>query len=198
MLIELFGYLGSVLVVVSMLMSSVIKLRVINTIGSTVSGTYALIIGSFPLALMNGCLIIINVYNLYKLLKYENHYDLVEGAEGDAFLNYVMNHYKEDIKVYFPEFKLGETKFDVAYIICRDTVPAGVSLGRMTDKTTMEIVLDYSTPTYRDCSVGAYLYTALQKKGIKKVSYKGKEERHIPYLHKMGFVQADGEYIKNL
>ena len=149
MLIELFGYLGSVLVVVSMLMSSVIKLRVINTIGSTVSGTYALIIGSFPLALMNGCLIIINVYNLYKLLKYENHYDLVEGAEGDAFLNYVMNHYKEDIKVYFPEFRLGETKFDVAYIICRDTVPAGESLGRMTDKTTMEIVLDYSTPTYR-------------------------------------------------
>ena len=60
--IELFGYLGSFLVVVSMLMSSVIKLRIINIIGSTISGTYALIIGSFPLALMNICLIIINAY----------------------------------------------------------------------------------------------------------------------------------------
>ena len=65
--LELFGYLGSFLVVISMLMSSVIKLRVINITGSIISGTYALIIGSFPLALMNICLIIINVYNVYKL-----------------------------------------------------------------------------------------------------------------------------------
>ena len=34
MIIELIGYLGSILVVVSMLMSSVIKLRVINMAGS--------------------------------------------------------------------------------------------------------------------------------------------------------------------
>ncbi len=71
MLIELFGYLGSVMVVVSMLMSSVVKLRVINTIGSVISGTYALIIGSFPLALMNICLVVINLYNLRKLRKTE-------------------------------------------------------------------------------------------------------------------------------
>ena len=67
--LELFGYLGSFLVVISMLMSSVIKLRVINITGSIISGTYALIIGSFPLALMNICLIIINVYNILKLKK---------------------------------------------------------------------------------------------------------------------------------
>ena len=42
LLVELFGYLGSVLVVVSMLMASVVKLRVINTFGSVISGTYAL------------------------------------------------------------------------------------------------------------------------------------------------------------
>ena len=61
-MIELFGYLGSTLVVCSMLMASVVKLRVINMIGSVISGIYALIIGSFPLALMNFCLIIINFY----------------------------------------------------------------------------------------------------------------------------------------
>ena len=68
-IIEIAGYVGSTLVVVSMLMSSVVKLRVINTIGSVISATYALIIHSYPLALMNICLIIINVYNLMKLLK---------------------------------------------------------------------------------------------------------------------------------
>ena len=44
LLIELFGYLGSALVVVSMLMSSVVRLRVINTIGSVIFAIYALII----------------------------------------------------------------------------------------------------------------------------------------------------------
>lgn len=67
--IEVLGYIGSAMVVISMLMTSVVKLRIINGIGSILSGTYALIVGSFPLALMNVCLIVINIYNLHMLLK---------------------------------------------------------------------------------------------------------------------------------
>ena len=99
-IIEMAGYLGSVLVVVSMLMSSVIKLRIINTTGSTVSAIYALIIHSYPLALMNICLVIINIYNLAKLLKTENHYNLVQAKTDDTFLEYFLNYYKNDIKKY--------------------------------------------------------------------------------------------------
>lgn len=197
MLIEIFGYIGSTLVVVSMLMSSVVKLRVINTIGSVVSGTYALIIGSFPLALMNICLVIINVYNLYKLLKSDAQYELVNGKADDTFLTYLLKHYKEDIKAYFPEYS-SKARYDVAYIICTDANPAGMFLGRTTEKGTVEIVLDYSTPTYRDCSVGKYLYAQMASNGIKKLVYKGKSEKHISYLQKMGFVSENGAYVKKL
>ena len=76
MLIEIFGYIGSALVVISMLMSSVVKLRLINVVGSIISGTYAIIVGALPLVLMNACLIIINVINLYKLLKTEQKYPM--------------------------------------------------------------------------------------------------------------------------
>ena len=69
MLLEIMGYIGSTLVVVSMLMSSIVKLRVINTIGSIISVIYALLCGALPLALMNLCLIIINIYNLILLFK---------------------------------------------------------------------------------------------------------------------------------
>lgn len=65
--IELIGYLGSFLVVVSMLMTSITKLRVVNMTGSVISIIYALVIGSFPIALMNICLLIINTYNIIKL-----------------------------------------------------------------------------------------------------------------------------------
>ena len=69
MMIEIFGYIGSALVVVSMLMSSIVKLRIINTVGSVISGIYAVICGAIPLAVMNICLITINIYGLVKLLK---------------------------------------------------------------------------------------------------------------------------------
>jgi len=54
---------------VSMFMSSVVKLRIINTAGSVISGIYALISGAFPLFVMNICIIVINIYNLIKLMK---------------------------------------------------------------------------------------------------------------------------------
>ena len=46
LLLELIGYLGSLLVIVSMLMTSVVKLRGINTIGSVIFCAYALAIHS--------------------------------------------------------------------------------------------------------------------------------------------------------
>ena len=85
-IIEVTGYMGSFLVVLSMLMSSIVKLRMINTVGCCISATYALIIHSYPLALMNICLIIINVYNLMKLLKTKQQYDLISVSTDDGFL----------------------------------------------------------------------------------------------------------------
>ena len=105
-MIELIGYLGSALVVASMLMSSVVKLRVINTIGSGVFTAYALMIHSYPTALMNAALIAINVYNLIKLNRRDQSYDLVEGAWGEGILRYLLDYYREDIQTYFPDFQL--------------------------------------------------------------------------------------------
>ena len=78
MFIEIFGYIGTILVVVSMLMSSMVKLRIVSTVGSTVSGIYALINGALPLVLMNGVIVIINIYNLIKISKTKQENDLVE------------------------------------------------------------------------------------------------------------------------
>ena len=60
-LIECIGYLGSALVLVAFLMSSVVKLRVVNTVGSLIFAAYALIIRSYPTAIMNFCLVVINL-----------------------------------------------------------------------------------------------------------------------------------------
>lgn len=197
-IIELAGYLGSTLVVISMLMSSVIKLRVINTIGSCISATYALIIHSYPLALMNICLIIINCYNLAKLLKSEQQFDLIPANTDDAFLAYFIGSYKEDIIKYFPKNSLDASSCDTAYIVCCNAAPAGLLLGNISENGVLDITADYTTPTYRDCSVGKYLYSKLPEHGIRKLVYSGSCEHHKNYLLKMGFVYTHGVYEKTL
>lgn len=197
-MIELIGYLGSALVVVSMLMSSVVKLRVINTIGSGIFAAYALMIHSYPTALMNGFLIGINIYNLLKLTRKDRSYDLVEGAAGEGLLRYLLDYYREDIRLYFPDFS-ADSGANRVYLICCNGNPAGVLLGTDDGQGTLQVLLDYSTPTYRDCSIGAYLYSKLPAKGIHTLIFAGQEtQAHAAYLTKMGFVKENGVYRKSL
>ena len=86
MLIEMIGYLGSVLVLISFLMSSVVKLRVINAVGSLVFAGYALIIHSYPTALMNFCLVGINIYYLVRLGHPDRQYTLTQEQRDGGML----------------------------------------------------------------------------------------------------------------
>lgn len=196
MMIEVFGYIGSALVVISMLMSSIVKLRVINTVGSVISGTYAVICGAIPLALMNACLIAINIYGLVKLLKIKQAYDLVTGEADEALVSYFLNRYEDDIRSYFPEFEHTRAGGNRAYIVCCDGNPAGLLLGRE-NNGVLDILIDYSTPVYRDCSVGAYLYSHMDSGSIHTLRFSEKASAaHISYMKKMGFVQENGAYVK--
>lgn len=199
-MIEIFGYIGSTLVVVSMLMSSVVRLRIINTAGSIVSATYALIIRSYPLALMNICLIIINIYQLIRLNNTEKHYSLIEGSGTDSYLAYLLKYYGEDIKKFFPDFSFQDFSDGMhkVFVVCCDNEVAGLLIGTQKG-SELEIALDYSTPVYRDCSVGAYIYNRLHKYGIAALSCESHNQMHINYMEKMGFGKdSTGRFFKKL
>ena len=195
--IELIGYLGSILVLVSMLMSSVIKLRIINTVGSIIFTFYAFAIQTYPTAILNVILVGVNIYNIIKLLKSTKLYDLVEVKAEDSFAGYFLEHYKDDIAVYFPEFKNDPELYDFANIVCCNADPAGILLGKKNGEE-IEISLDYTTPMYRDCSVGKFLYEKLEEQGIKKLVYKSADKKHEEYLKKMGFSKTEEGYIKEI
>ena len=197
LLIELFGYLGSVLVVISMLMTSVMKLRIINTIGSTIFATYALIIHSYPTALMNFCLVLINLYNMRKLSVNGQTYTTVELKPDDAFLQFFISHYREDILKYFPDFTGADSADRVFLTLCGDS-PAGVSIGHYAGGTAMHLSLDYSTPMYRDCSVASHLYQDLKNMGIQELIGDRNVKEHTEYLKKMGYRDDGGVFRKTL
>lgn len=198
MLIEMVGYLGSLLVLVSFLMSSVVKLRVVNSIGALIFAVYALIIRSYPTALMNFCLIGINLYYLMRLTRSSHRYSAVEGRLDDPFVQHFLEFYREDIQSYFPGTDPKAEGINAVYLVCHDAVLAGVLLGRRREEGVLEIYLDYTAPEYRDCSVGAFLYEQLSRQGIRKLTFLREARKHVGYLKKMGFVKAGPGYEKKL
>lgn len=197
MIVESIGYLGSALVLISFLMPSVVRLRVINSVGSTIFTVYALIIHSYPTAVMNFCLVLVNLYYLRQLGNKEKHYELLSVAKEDRFLLYLLKSYQKDIKSCFPGLDVDWAKINQAYIICCGQSPAGILLGKE-QGGVFDIALDYSLPAYRDCSVGQYLVSKLAQNGIRKLLYSGPDEHHTAYLAKLGFKKKDGVYQKNL
>lgn len=195
-LIEAVGYLGSLLVLVSMLMTSVFKLRVINTIGSCIFTVYALIIHSYPTALMNFCLVLINLHFLWKMSRMDRDFDLVKTGKGDAFLRYFIDNRREDIRACFPGISLDFSDATDAYIVCCKGLPVGVTVGEASGDA-LNLVLDYTIPEYRDFSVGRFLNAELKKQGIRKLCYGGPVEHHLPYLQKLGYVK-NGELYEKL
>ena len=63
-LLEVFGYIGTALVIISMMMKSINKLRIFNISGAIISAIYSAIIQAWPVVLLNVALTVINTYQL--------------------------------------------------------------------------------------------------------------------------------------
>lgn len=186
-MIELIGYLGSALVLVSMLMTSVVRLRIINLIGSVIFAGYALIIRSYPTALMNIALAGINIFYLIRILKEEKIYDAVKTDPGDGYFTYLLDRYHDDIHFWFPEASPEGADADVTYLICCNSEPACLFLGRETEPGRLEVLLDYATPVYRDASAGRFLYKKLAGEGYTSIAFTQRAEGHVAFLEKIGY-----------
>ena len=66
---ELLGYLASLFVAISLMMRSLTRLRVINLVGCLLFVVYGLIIGAYPVAVMNSFILLVNLYHLQQSFK---------------------------------------------------------------------------------------------------------------------------------
>ena len=186
------------LVLVSFLMTSVMKLRVVNTVGSIIFAIYALIIHSYPTALMNFCLVAINIRFLWKMMHTRKDYELVRVDPKDGYLAHFIQSHRVDIDSCFPGLNVDARNADSAWIVNCEEKPVAVLTGTEKDGV-LDIQLDYSTPQYRDFSVGAYVFDKLRDERIRKVTYSGPvNDAHRVYLVKTGFQHESSGYVKRL
>ena len=67
--VELLGYVASAFIAISITMSSIVKLRIVNLIGAFLLGTYGVLIDSMPIVLLNYFIVLTNMYFLFRIFK---------------------------------------------------------------------------------------------------------------------------------
>ena len=193
---DIVGYASTVMILISFLMTSVVKLRIVSAIGSAIFVVFAVATKSYPTAIMNFGVVLINVYFLMRLLKAEKLTTMLPIETDNAYLKEFLTFYGADMQRYFPQVATQKDEADRAYFVYYDLVPVGVLLGKTQDDGSLRILVDYTTPKYRDASVGKFLYRRLLKnEGYSALTFADPSEKHEKYLQTAGFVQ-DGDLYK--
>ncbi len=204
--LEILGYVASVIVLISILMNSILRLRVINLIGSALFSLYGFLIGSIPVAFVNGSIALINIYYLTKMFLEKEFFKVLNIRGDNYYLKEFLNFYDKDIKKYFPDFKYEPVKNRYSFFILRNMNVAGIFMAREYSPGTLLITLDYAIPAYRDFKLGKYVFTVYYKHfledGYTRLICYSANKSHQRYLKKMGFEkkQIDGKeyFVKML
>lgn len=190
---EIVGYVASALVAVSLLMTSILRLRIINLIGAIVFVVYGVLIVAYPIVLTNAIIVCINVYQLYKLSRVEDDFSLLHVDAESSYLKQFVAFYYDDISKIYPEFEnnpLHASEANLVVFVLRNMLPVGVFIAKKGDSNRAVVKLDYVVPGYRDFKVGAYLHRQQQmfaQQGIQQlISYPG-NDMHQSYLERMGY-----------
>ncbi len=191
-MVEWIGYLASVLVLVSLSLSSIVRLRVVNLLGSIVFSAYGFLIGSLPVGIMNLIIVLTNIFYLRKLYSRNEIFEVIEAQSGQEYVRKFLRHHQKDIHKYFPEFKPETTNQFLVLMIVRDMNLAGLFIAEKKGDL-LEVELDYVTPPYRDYKNGVFLFehfrNTLKATKYKTISAKSAMPQQVKYLKKMGFVQ---------
>ncbi len=194
--LEYLGFVASLIVLVSLLMSSLKKLRWINLVGATLFGVYGFMIGSMPTGLMNLGIVIIDIYYLVKMYKTKEFFQVLPIEDDSEYLTEFMQFYRKDIESYMNLENLNIKDAAQKFYILRNMNTAGVFVADKYDNETLEIKLDYVVPMFRDFKIGLYVFESQREKfineGYNKFVINTDNEAHIKYVKRMGFIKEEG------
>ena len=193
--LEVIGWVGSILVVLSLMQARVLRFRWMNLIGAVIATGYNAWVGVWPFAAMNAAISIIDVYwliRLYREAHDEAAYDVVEVASGDAYFQRVVAVHASDIARSQPAFSAaaaaGEDRS--AFLVVRGDETVGAVVIRDGGGGTAVVELDWVTPRFRDFTPGQFVYRdsgALPAAGFRHLTLTPHEATDTEYLRRTGF-----------
>ncbi len=199
--LEILGYMASLVVLVSLLMSSIKRLRWINLGGALLFGIYGFMIGSLPTGIMNLGIVLIDAYYLYIIYSQKDYFTYLIVPKESRYLRKLLKTQTEEVESFFPGFKFSELTDHLCFIALRNLNAAGVIILKPKGEE-LEVTIDFALKQYRDFKTTFFIIDRerenLKNEGFKRLVIKTKNKKHINYLKKVNFELNNGVHSYEL
>jgi hypothetical protein len=195
LLVDWLGYAASVLVLISLTMSSITRLRLFSLTGAVCFAVYGALIQSPPIWLVNVAIAVVNIFFLCRMYLQDTYFEFLEIRPSSAFLKVFLGFYADDIRKWYPAFS-GSVSDEYFVLLClRNMAIAGVFVGRKSANSTLLVTIDYVIPQYADRKVGRHLYHGCDRMfvnaGFDRLSVDLASVKDANYFRSMGFEQQE-------
>ena len=198
--LDLFGWAGSALLIVSLLQARVLRFRALNLVAGLMLVVFNALVGVWPMVAMNLATSGINVYFISRLLsqRHDSAAFRVLGVKSDdVYLAHVLEVHQADVRRHQPDFSWdGVPREDRRpFLILRGDETVGVVIIR-TEGTDAHVELDYVTRRFRDHSPGEFVWREsglLRELGIHRVITS--PTMVDPYYARVGFRREGDSYV---
>ncbi|MBM0238599.1 hypothetical protein JNW88_18190 [Micromonospora sp. ATA32] len=201
--LDLIGWIGSALLVWSLLQARILRLRALNLVGCLVLIGYNYAIHVWPMVGLNVVLAVINVWYLRGMLRTrhdEQTYQVVEVGVDDQFLAHTLRVHAADIARFNPGFRWDSPAGRrSAFLVVKADEVVGVVLLHAEADGIAQIDLDYVTQRFRDFTPGEFVYrrsSLFTDRGFRRVV--SPPEMRSPYYHRLGFRPEGDTYVLDL
>ncbi|MBU4337411.1 MAG: YgjV family protein [Actinobacteria bacterium] len=205
--LEVVGWAGSLLVVVSLTQARVLRFRVLNLVGALLATFYNAWVGIWAFASMNAAITVIDVYWLVRLLR-ERHddraYEVVEVSPQDAYLRHLLTVHRSDIARYAPELDPADpvgAQGGTVLLVVRGDETVGVVAVAGEPGGDGQVRLDWVTPRFRDFTPGEFVYRdsgVFAAHGYRRLVFPAPHAEQHAYLERVGFRRAGAEWVRSV
>lgn len=202
--LEVVGWLGSALVVLSLTVAGVWRFRILNLVGAVIATAYNAVLGIWPFVAMNAAISVIDVYWLVRLHR-ERHdaaaYDVVEVGPDDASLAHTLRTHAADIARFYPQFTAQAGEARHAFLVLRRDETVGAVVVRDDGNGVGVIELDYVTPRFRDFTPGEFVYRrsgVFAEHGFRRLVVPPDVVGSRDYYARVGFTRTDDGWVREV
>ena len=160
--LEIFGYIGTALVIVSMMMTSLVKLRIINMCGGLISLIYAICVHTWPIVVLNVCLISINFVQTVRQLRGKEAVTLLSVKGDDPIAAHLLGIWKKDFEKYHPNLNFQAMKEEEIHILYVGEEAVGFFAAACGNRENLTNAL-YLIPAHRTAAMKARASEMLAK-----------------------------------
>ncbi|MDR0283326.1 MAG: hypothetical protein LBI33_00320 [Propionibacteriaceae bacterium] len=203
--LQIGGWIGSGLVVLSLTQARVLRFRWLNLTGSVIATAYNAILGIWPFVAMNGAICLINIYWLVRLNR-ERHsaaaYEVLEVSPNDPYLDHLLAQNATDMAASTPGFTPDEVDSGCcAFLVVRGSETVGMVVVRPRQGTEADVVLDWVSTRFRDFTPGEFVYGhsgIFAQHGLTRLRVVSPPEREHGYLTRMGFHAEEDGWVREI